>query len=162
MPQAYYLKLGSGKSQLAGTSRDAHHVGWIKLIAFYWVDATNGSTGGGGGAGKATFTQVSVTKVADSTTPHLMLASANGAHFDSAVLEVADARTGRPSLRVNMSDIMIKSHGVPDGETETFIVDFGSIEFNHNPIAEDALDEMLQSVFKSIGLGRTVSRGAHP
>jgi|RhiMetdeSRZDD1v2_1073273.scaffolds.fasta_scaffold00766_38 hypothetical protein len=49
-----------------------------------------------------------------------------------------------------------------DGETEAFTIDFASIEFNYNPIAEDELEEMLQSVFKAIGMGRAVSRAAPP
>jgi type VI secretion system secreted protein Hcp len=161
MPDAYYLKIGSGRSQLTGTSRDPHHVGWIKLTAFYLGEPNRGA-GSGGGAGKAAFTELSVSKTVDHLSPHLMLASHNGSYFDSAVLEIADARTGRPRLRVNLTDILIKTHSSPDGQTETFTIDFGNIEYNHNPIADDELEEMLQYMFKSIGLGPTVSRGARP
>jgi type VI protein secretion system component Hcp len=160
MPNAYYLKLGSGRSQFSGTSRDAHHVGWIKLTAFYF-DEPNGARGGGWGPGKTTHRELNVGKLVDRVTPHLMLASHNGASFDSAILEIADARTGRPTLRLNLSDILIKTRVASDGQTETLTLDFASIEFNYNPIAEDEFDEMLQSVFKSIGLGRAVSRAAH-
>ncbi len=36
MPQAYYLKLGSGRSQFPGNSSEPHHVGWIELISMSW------------------------------------------------------------------------------------------------------------------------------
>jgi type VI secretion system secreted protein Hcp len=162
MPNAYYLKIGSGNSQFTGTSRDPHHVGWIKLTAFYWGwDEAAGSTGGGGGSGKPRVTELSVTKPVDRVSPHLMLAAHNGTYFKSAVLEIADARTGRPTLRVNLSDILLKAH-TGDGETESFTINFANIEFNYNPIAEDEFEEMVQSMFKAIGMGRAVSRAAHP
>jgi type VI protein secretion system component Hcp len=164
MPHAYYLKLGSGKSQLTGTSRDPHHVGWIKLISFQWGSEGSGmgAHGSGAGSGRPAATELTVSKMVDRLSPHLMLASHNGAYFDSAVLEIADARTGRPTLRVSLSDILIKTHSSPDGHIESFTLDFNRLEFNQSPIAEDELEEILQSVFKSIGLGRTVSRAAHP
>jgi type VI protein secretion system component Hcp len=162
MPHAYYLKLGSGKSQLTGTSCDAHHVGWIKLMAFHWEETKSLEASGGGGPGKVAFRELNVSKVPDRITSQLMLATHDGMGFDSAVLEIADARTGRPTLRVDMSDVMIATHAVVQGQTETFRLSFRTVEFNHNPTTEDGVDEILQSVFKSIGLGRTVSCGAHP
>ena len=165
MAHAYYLKIGSGKSQLTGISRDPHHVGWIKLTSFQWGwegASGMGAHGSGGGSGKPAATELTISKVVDRVSPHLMLASHNGGYFDSAVLEVADAGTGRPTLRVNMSDILIKTHTSGDGQTESFTLSFNNLEFNQNPIAEDELEEILQALFKSIGLGRTVSRAARP
>jgi hypothetical protein len=75
---------------------------------------------------------------------------------------------GRPARARRLREISKETHGIllkahtGDGETEAFTIDFASIEFNYNPIAEDELEEMLQSVFKAIGMGRAVSRAAPP
>jgi type VI protein secretion system component Hcp len=50
--------------------------------------ATVGTPGGGGGAGKATFSDLVVTRPVDGVSPRLVTAAATGQHFDSATLEV--------------------------------------------------------------------------
>jgi type VI secretion system secreted protein Hcp len=157
MYYSYYLKLGSGRSQFFGTSEDPRHEGWIELISFVF-EQTNHV---GGGTGKAAVSEITVSKAVDRVTPYLRRAAANGDHIDSAVLEITDADTGRPTMRISLTDIVIEAHSAPDGHTEMFTLNFANIEFNYNPIAEDQLNEMLQYMFKTIGLGPTVSRGAH-
>jgi type VI protein secretion system component Hcp len=49
---------------------------------------TIGTPGGGAGAGKATFTDLVVTRPVDGVSPRLVAAAATGQHFDSATLEV--------------------------------------------------------------------------
>jgi type VI protein secretion system component Hcp len=127
-------------------------VGWIELKSMHWGETKHLGNPGG--------TQLTMSKAVDRVTQHLMRASHNGDYFESAVLEIADAWTGRPTLRIKLYDIAITAHSSPDGETETFTLDVKTVEFNHNPVAEDELEEMLQQVFKYIGLGPTASRGA--
>ncbi len=105
---------------------------------------------------------MTISKVKDHVSPHLTRASHNGDYIETAVLEIADAWTGRPMLRMKLYDIAITVYGNPNGDAETFTLDAKTVEFNHNPVAEDELEEMLQYVFKYIGLGPTVSRGARP
>jgi hypothetical protein len=53
---------------------------------------------------------------------------------------------GRPARARRLREISKETHGIllkahtGDGETEAFTIDFASIEFNYNPIAEDELE----------------------
>ena len=54
MPNAYYLKLGSGTEQITGGSRDKCYVGWIKAFLVLdgrheQVERRNRRRGGGTG-----------------------------------------------------------------------------------------------------------------
>jgi type VI protein secretion system component Hcp len=152
MPKAYYLKLGSGG--IVGTSCDPHHVGWIKLETFYFGNARN--LGGSVGPGKVAISEFLVSKAADRISPQLMQASNNGMGFKSAIIEIADSRTGIPALRINLTGVMIDKFagtGAASGYIEVFTIHFANVEFNHNPIAEDALEGALQPAVKNMGRG---------
>jgi type VI secretion system secreted protein Hcp len=155
MPTSYYLKLGASDEQVLGDSRDPHHRGWIKLEIFSIGTQTSGAhgSGGGGGPGKVTISEFHMTKVQDRASPVLMDATSTGRPFKTAVLEAADSKTGSPKLRITLSDVQVSSfnnaksagHGssVPIDE---FALSFGGIEINHNPIAEDSIGAVLQSL----------------
>ena len=155
-PKAYYLKLGSGRDQVVGTSRDRYHVGWIRLRSLYQEAPGFGS---GGGPGKATVTEFLLSKLEDRTSPEMFLAASGGRTFKSAAIEIADAETGIPQLRMNFTDVVLGSFGAkPDasinesGPIEEFRLNFANVEFNYNPIAEESVGDILQSVFKNLGL----------
>jgi type VI protein secretion system component Hcp len=156
MPEAYYLKLGSGAGQVLGASRDRYHMGWIKLVSFS-PDA--GAGGGGGGAGRARISQFLVTKLEDRTSPEIFLAVHSGRHFRSADLDVADARTGIPKVRFSFTDVLLGSHKAHADTSpsfpargETFSLNFVSMKMTHNPTPEETVGDIVQSVFKSLGL----------
>ena len=156
MPEAYYLKLGSGGGQVLGASRDRYNMGWIKLVSF---SPDVGAGGGGGGPGRARISQFLVTKLADRTSAEIFLAAHSGRHLRSADLDVADARTGIPKVRFSFTDVLLGSHKAHADTSpsfpargETFSLNFVSMKMTHNPTPEDTVGDIAQSVFKSLGL----------
>jgi type VI secretion system secreted protein Hcp len=96
---------------IEGESRDAHHPHAIDVTAWS-LGVTNNSSGhgggSGGGAGRATFTDLAVTKVFDKATPALMLAVATGRHLRSGRLTVTSGGP-RPFeyLVVDLDDVLV-------------------------------------------------------
>ena len=101
-----------------------------------------------------------LSKLGDRNSQELFVATSNGRPFRSALLEVADEDTGIPRFRMSFTDVLITSiqpesqrrpPAIPrrpnvSGSTSR------NVEYNYNPVPEpDALD-LLQSIFKSLGL----------
>ena len=78
MPNAYYLKLGSGTEQIPGGSRDKYHEGWIKLDSFGMGDTSKTTGGSSGGAGKATFPDIVISKTTDRASTTIFMAANSG------------------------------------------------------------------------------------
>ena len=76
-----------------GESEDATYKGEVDILAWSWGMSQSGTThiGGGGGAGKANFQDLSVTKWVDKASPLLMQKLANGQHIKEATLVVRKA-----------------------------------------------------------------------
>ena len=84
-----FLKLDG----VAGESQDSKHSGEIEILSFSFGvhQMGTGGTGGGLGAGKANWDDISFTKYADKATPILMLKTATGEHIKEATLTVRKA-----------------------------------------------------------------------
>ena len=78
---------------ITGESQDSVHKGEVDVLAWSWGISNSGTThtGGGGGAGKANFQDLSFTKWVDLASTPLMLATANGKHVTKATLVVRKA-----------------------------------------------------------------------
>jgi type VI protein secretion system component Hcp len=160
MPNAYYLKLGSGSDQILGDSRDRRHMGWIKLSSF-WTGNPSNPTGatGGVGTGKASF-EIFVSKFTDRASTNVYMAANSGRAFKSVTIEVADEKSGVPKLRLILTDVILENFsvngnsGFSSGQVETFKLNFAAAEWNHNPVAEDSVEETLQTAFWSLGFAR--------
>ena len=78
---------------IKGEAQDAVHKGEVDVLAWSWGISNSGTThsGGGGGAGKANFQDLSFTKYIDLASTPLMLACANGKHVTKATLVVRKA-----------------------------------------------------------------------
>jgi type VI protein secretion system component Hcp len=88
---------------------------------------TEGTGGGGAGTGKATFSELTLTRAADDVSPRLFSAAATGAHFASATLE---AHVGKTTLRYTFRLVFVTSvqhNGGGDGVTESLSLAFGSV-----------------------------------
>ena len=105
---AVFLKLDG----IEGESRDDRHAKEIDVAAWSLGVTNSGSThsGGGGGAGRATFTDLAVTKLLDKASPALMLAVATGRHLRSGRLTVTGVGP-RPLeyLVVDLEDVRVTS-----------------------------------------------------
>jgi len=76
-----------------GESVDKAHKDKIDILSWQW-GLSNGGTfhhGSGGGAGKASFADISVTKYVDAASPNIMLFCANGKHFAKGKIIVRKA-----------------------------------------------------------------------
>ncbi|OZA62568.1 MAG: Hcp1 family type VI secretion system effector, partial [Sphingomonadales bacterium 39-62-4] len=84
-----FLKL----TNIKGESKDDKHKGEIDIDNFSWGLQNGGdwATGGGGGAGKVSFNDMSIQKRCDLSTPSLMQACAKGEHIGDGVLTVRKA-----------------------------------------------------------------------
>lgn len=124
------------KGEIEGESQDAKHKNAIDVLAWSWGLSQSGSfhAGGGGGAGKANFQDISVTKWIDNSSPILQLYCANGDHFTEATLTVRKA--GKQPLEylvIKMSKVMVTSvstggSGGEDKLTENISLNFAEVE----------------------------------
>jgi len=127
------------KGEIKGEAKDKAHAGTIDVLAWSWGMSQSGSfhTGGGGGAGKANFLDISITKYIDSASPILMLYVANGDHFEKARLIVRKAgKTPLEYMIIEMEKVMITSvstggSGGEDRLTENISLNFAKVNVKY-------------------------------
>ncbi|NDR59046.1 Hcp family type VI secretion system effector [Aliiruegeria sabulilitoris] len=127
------------EGEIEGESQDHVHADEIDVLAWSWGMSQSGTfhVGGGGGAGKANFQDLSVTKWVDRSSPVLMLYCSNGDHFSKAVLTVRKA--GKDPVEyivITMTDVLITSvstggSGGEDRLTENVTLNFRQVEVNY-------------------------------
>jgi type VI secretion system secreted protein Hcp len=108
MPAKIFAKIGTIK----GESTDSKHKDEIDVLSWTWGVIQSGSMsfGGGGGAGKATFQDLTFTHRIDKATPLLLKACATGEHIPEATITVRKAGKGQQDyLIVKFSDVLISS-----------------------------------------------------
>lgn len=110
----YFLKLDG----IDGESTDRAHKGELDVLSFSWGVSNQGSsTGGGGGAGKVSVHDISITKSVDKSSPKLMVHCATGKHIKSATLTVRrsanrEGRNGVEYLVITLEDCLISSYQI--------------------------------------------------
>lgn len=133
------------EGEIEGESQDATHSKTIDILAWSWNMSQSGSfhDGSGGGSGKASFGDLSVTKWIDSSSPILALYCANGDHFTKATLTVRKA--GKKPLEyliITMKDVLVTSlssggSGGEDRLTENATFNFREMEVKYTPQKKD-------------------------
>ena len=101
-----FLKLGDIK----GESTDAKHAGEIDVLSWSWGISQTGTAapGGGGGAGKVSFNDLTFTHNVDKASPMLMKACATGQHVKEATLVARKAGKGQQEyLVIKMTDVLV-------------------------------------------------------
>ena len=93
--------------------------GSIEVLSFSW-GATNPATlsGGGGGAGKVKFNEFTFSATEHSTSPVHFENVSSGRHVQSARLTVLHPETGRPQSEWVLTDVLVTSFGVENGELD--------------------------------------------
>jgi type VI secretion system secreted protein Hcp len=78
---------------ITGESQDSNHKGWIDIASYTWGSTQKGAmaSGGGGGAGKVNFNDLSVATNMDCATPALLKYCANGKHISNIKLSFCKA-----------------------------------------------------------------------
>lgn len=141
---------------IKGESRDDKHKDEIDVLSWSWGLTNPGSAalgrGGGGGGGKASFQDISITKLVDKASADLMLHCANGKHIDEATLIVR--KSGERPLEyifVKMNDVMVTSV-LQEGEagdvepSESVTFNYAEVEFKYVP-QTDKGDQLEPKIF---------------
>lgn len=126
------------EGEIKGETQDSVYKakGGIDVLAWSWGMSQSGSfhVGGGGGAGKANFQDISITKWIDLSSNKLMLYCANGDHFKEAKLVIRKAgKKPLEYLTISMKKVMVTSvstggSGGEDKLTENVSLNFASVE----------------------------------
>lgn len=137
------------EGEIKGESVDSKHKDEIDVLAWSWGLSQSGTFhhGSGGGAGKANFQDLSVTKYVDLSSPNLMLYCANGDHFDSATLTVRKA--GKQPLEymvITMKQVLVTSvstggSGGEDRLTENVTLNFAEVYYDYKKQKKDGSGE---------------------
>ena len=151
MPSDIFAKLGDIK----GESLDDKHKDEIEVLSFSWGVSNPASqgTGGGGGAGRATFQDLSIVHKIDKATPLLLNACATGQHLKEATITHRKAGKGQQEfLVVKLNDVLITSvHHAGDtseAASETVSLTFAKVDFEYRPQkADGSLDAGIHFKF---------------
>src|SRR5215813_13047486 len=129
-----FLKLDGIK----GESHDSKHKEEIHIESYSWGLNQTGAhgTGGGGGAGKVSVHDISITKFVDKSSPALMLACCNGKHIKDGLITVRKAgEKPLEYLKIKLVDILISGvqnagHG-GDQLTENVTINFAKFHVEY-------------------------------
>jgi type VI secretion system secreted protein Hcp len=145
-----FLKLGDVK----GESKDSKHAGEIDVLSWSWGVSQTGtmSFGGGGGAGKANFSDLNFMHALDKASPVLMTKCATGEHFKEATLVSRKAGKGQQEyLIVKMKEVFITSvqpSGSSEHPMESVSMTFSHIDLEYKPQKEDgSLDAGVHFIY---------------
>jgi type VI secretion system secreted protein Hcp len=145
-----FLKLGD----IAGESKDSKHAGEIDVLSWSWGVSQPGSmsTGGGGGAGKANFSDLSFMHQLDKASPVLMQKCATGDHIKEGTLVSRKAGKGQQEyLIVKMNDILVTSvqpSGSSEHPMESVSIQCSKIDLEYKPQkADGSLDAGVHFVY---------------
>jgi type VI secretion system secreted protein Hcp len=139
MASDIFAKIGDIK----GESTDSKHKGEIDILSFSWGVTNSGTIGGGGGgAGKATFQDLSFTHSIDKASPLLLKACATGEHIKEATITQRKAGKGQQEyLIIKMNDIIITgvslSSSESGGSSENISMAFAKVDLEYKPQRPD-------------------------
>src|SRR5947209_2693352 len=123
--------------KIEGESQDKKHAKEIEVLSWSWGMAQSGSmhAGTGGGAGKVSVHDLTITKPVDSASHMLLQCCATGKHLANALLTVRKAGGDQQEyLKVHLEEVIVSSvsHGGSGGEeklTEIVTLNFAKFKF---------------------------------
>ncbi|NTS75654.1 type VI secretion system tube protein Hcp [Catenovulum sp. SM1970] len=130
---------------IKGESEDKAYKDQIDILAWSWGLSQTGTLhqGKGGGAGKANFQDISITKYVDNSTATLMNKIATGEHIATAKLVVRKAG-GNPLeyFVIELKEVMVTSYstggsGGEDRLTENVTLNFAKIKSTYKTQKDD-------------------------
>jgi type VI secretion system secreted protein Hcp len=140
MASDIFAKIGDIK----GESLDDKHKDEIEVLSFSWGVANAGvvSAGGGAGAGKATFQDISIVHHIDKSSPLLLKACATGTHIKDAMITHRKAGKGQHEyLTVKLTDVIVTgvTHGGVGGQSfsENVTLAFAKVALEYKPQKAD-------------------------
>ncbi len=126
---------------IQGESQDKANAGQIDVLAWSEGLSQSGTThmGGGGGAGKVSVQDLSITKYLDSSSPALRQRVSSGQHIARATLLVRKAGALQSDyFKIQLIDIIVTSisaggSGGEDRLTENVTLNFAEIRWTYTP-----------------------------
>lgn len=153
-----FLKLDGIK----GESADDKHKGEIDVMSFSWGATQTGThgVGGGGGAGKVSVHDISISKKTDAASPLLFLNCANGTHIKEGLITVRKAGGDKLEyLKIKLTDILVSSYeaeGDPNGihieSPRDAATGLASGKRQHKPMSDEIPMESVSLNFSKIEL----------
>jgi len=135
MASDIFAKIGDIK----GESLDSKHKDEVEVLSFSW-GVTNDATikTSGGGAGKATFHDLSFVHAIDKASPSLLKACATGSHLKEATITHRKAGKGQQEyLIIKMNDVIITGVSLSDSSdaagSENVTMAFAKVDFEYKP-----------------------------
>jgi type VI secretion system secreted protein Hcp len=133
-----FAKLGDIK----GESTDNKHKDEVEVLSYSWgvTNPAHIGTGGGGGAGRATFQDLSIVHKIDKASPQLLRACATGQHLKDATITFRKAGKGQQEfLVIKMNDVIITgvTHSEAqdsEGGSETVSLEFAKVDLEFRPL----------------------------
>jgi len=147
-----FAKLGD----IEGESTDDKHKDEVEVLSYSWgvTNPAHIGTGGGGGAGRATFQDLSIVHKIDKASPQLLRACATGQHLKEATITFRKAgKAQQEFLIIKMNDVIIT--GVVNSDTrgseagsETVNLEFAKVDWQFRPQkADGSLDAGIHFKF---------------
>jgi type VI secretion system secreted protein Hcp len=147
MASDIFAKLGDIK----GESLDLKHKDEIEVLSYSWgvANVTPAVPGGGGGAGKATFQNISIVHNVDKASPSLLQACATGLRLKEATITHRKAgKTQQEYLIIKMNDVIVTgvTHSGPSDQTlsETVNLTFAKVDFTYRAQKPDGSSDLDQ------------------
>jgi type VI secretion system secreted protein Hcp len=151
MAMDIFAKLGDIK----GESTDDKHKDEIEVLSYSWgvTNPAHIGTGGGGGAGRATFQDLSIVHRMDKASPKLLEACATGSHLPQGTITFRKAGKGQDDfLIIKMNDVIItgvaQGASTSDTGSETVSIEFAKVDWQFRPQRPNGtLDTGIDFVF---------------
>jgi len=129
---------------LKGESKDKGFEEQIDVLSWAWGMTQTGTRqyGGGGGTGKVSVQDLTITKRLDKATPELVLKCCNGKHYDK--LELVVAKAGEDPLKyltLTLENVLISSFqtgGAPGDEVIHENISFNFEKFKLEYVEQDS------------------------
>ncbi len=135
---------------VTGESQISNHTDEIDVLAWSWGMAQSGTThmGSGGGAGKVSVQDISLTKFLDNASPTLMKFCCNGKHVATGKLTCIKAGGDSPLeyLVIEFQELIVTSvssggSGGDDRQTENISLNFREFHLTYNKQSTEGGDE---------------------
>ncbi len=138
MASDIFAKIGDIK----GESLDSKHKDEVEVLSFSWGVTNDAAIKTGGGAGKATFHDLSFVHAIDKASPSLLKACATGSHLKEATITHRKAGKGQQEyLIIKMNDVIITGVSLSDssdaGGSENVTMAFAKVDFEYKPQKSD-------------------------
>ncbi|HXH08250.1 MAG TPA: type VI secretion system tube protein Hcp [Alphaproteobacteria bacterium] len=131
---------------IPGESTDDKHKNWIEIESYAFSvtqPVSVASATGGRTASRVSINDFQITKVADKSSPHLLLACCDGRHIKEVKVEVCEASQNKHTYLVyTMNDVVVSSvqpaaSKGSEKPLDAVSFNFGKITWEYTPLNQD-------------------------